>query len=120
MGNRGKLASETHKSAIACIRPPANLDTNARKFWNKHVKHLVHNDLFAPTEREMFAILCMTYSLLLNAYEANDNRNYNDLLGKFTTLSREFALTPKQRKQQKFTIVEQEERYEDTALFEDV
>lgn len=130
MGQRGATENattrrrqlETPVSTQASLDPPAHLDAVARDFWNRNAPALAKADMLSPQDYDSFALLACVYSKLIELQtdltESRKIKTFNDLLGRYQSLARQFCLLPTARRQQAVSFGSNLDRYDEKEEFE--
>ncbi len=112
-------------STTATADPPDLLDgdDHALAFWRQHATALADADLLSPQDVSSFCLLCKLYSRLVrweSRLDAEPNlvRPWLDAQGKFITLSKQFCMTPVQRKKNAVAFGDNLNRHDDLDTFD--
>lgn len=110
------------QSPPAAIECPEELSGHARTYWDTTAPYLIGAGLLSPPEVPQFVLLCRLYESLQYVQEGmmdggNTVREYQDLLGKFSTLASKFLLFPADRKKQNVNYRDNAARYDSVKGF---
>jgi phage terminase small subunit len=98
MGIRGPAPSfKITNTALDTLHPPDWLCPVAQRWWDKHASSLVGNHILNHQTADQFAVLCDLWARLMALNGTETNRTYLDTQKAFTTLAKQFRMSPAEK-----------------------
>ena len=86
------------------MKMPSNLSNEGKKFWQRHAKNLVEENILTDRDYDSFVLLCKIHGMIQSIDGAPSESNsrimsqFINLTKQYQSLAKQFGLLPRERK----------------------